>query len=151
MTDQPKLSGVMPHLICKDAAGAIAFYKRAFGATETMRLPDKNGLLMHAAITVNGATVMLMDEYLDYGARSPKTIGGTPVVLHLSVPDVDAAVGKAVAEGATVIMPVGDMFWGDRYGEIEDPFGHRWSISTPVKTLTPDEIMENLRKMEQPA
>lgn len=151
MTDQPKLSGVMPHLICKDAAGAIAFYKRAFGATETMRLPDKNGLLMHAAITVNGGTVMLMDEYLDYGARSPKTIGGTPVVLHLSVPDVDAAVGKAVAEGATVIMPVDDMFWGDRYGEIEDPFGHRWSISTPVKTLTPDEIMENLRKMEQPA
>lgn len=151
MTDQPKLSGVMPHLICKDAAGAIAFYKRAFGATETMRLPDKNGMLMHAAIMVNGGTVMLMDEYLDYGARSPKTIGGTPVVLHLSVPDVDAAVGKAVAEGATVIMPVDDMFWGDRYGEIEDPFGHRWSISTPVKTLTPDEIMENLRKMEQPA
>ena len=151
MTDQPKLSGVMPHLICKDAAGAIAFYKRAFGATETMRLPDKNGMLMHAAIMVNGGTVMLMDEYLDYGARSPKTIGGTSVVLHLSVPDVDAAVGKAVAEGATVIMPVDDMFWGDRYGEIEDPFGHRWSISTPVKTLTPDEIMENLRKMEQPA
>ena len=151
MTDQPKLSGVMPHLVCKDAAAAIDFYKRAFGATETMRLPDKNGMLMHAAITVNGATVMLMDEYLDYGARSPKTIGGTPVVLHLSVPDVDAAVGKAVAEGATVIMPVDDMFWGDRYGEIEDPFGHRWSISTPVKTLTPDEIMENLRKMEQPA
>jgi PhnB protein len=141
----------MPHLICKDAASAIDFYKRAFGATETMRLPDKNGLLMHAAITVNGATVMLMDEYLDYGARSPKTIGGTPVVLHLSVPDVDAAVSKAVAEGATVIMPVDDMFWGDRYGEIEDPFGHRWSISTPVKTLTPDEIMENLRKMEETA
>lgn len=151
MTDTPQLSGVMPHLTCKDAAGAIDFYKRAFGATEIMRLPDKNGLLMHAALTMNGAIVMLMDEYPEYGSLSPKTIGGTAVVLHLQVADVDQAFAKAVAAGATAVMPVGDMFWGDRYGQVEDPYGHRWSIATTLKQLSPDQIMQNLRDMEQPA
>ena len=151
MTERPQFSSVTVHLICRDAASAIDFYARAFGASEMMRLPDKQGKLMHAAITLNGSTVMLMDEYLDYGARSPQAIGGTAVVIHLMVPDVDAAFDKAIAAGATVVMPVGDMFWGDRYGQVEDPFGHRWSMATPVKHLTPEEIMENLRKMEQPA
>jgi uncharacterized glyoxalase superfamily protein PhnB len=149
MADRPQFNSVTAHLICRDAASAIDFYTRAFGASEMMRLPDKQGKLMHAAITLNGSTVMLMDEYPDYGARSPKLLGGTAVVLHLMVPDVDAAFDKAIAAGATVVMPVADMFWGDRYGQVEDPFGHRWSLATPVKTLTPDEIMENLRKMEQ--
>ena len=151
MSERPQIPSLTPHLICKNAAAAIDFYAEAFGATEMMRMPDKQGLLMHAAIAVNGATVMLMDEYLDYGARSPKALGGTPVVLHLMVPDVDAAFDTAIAAGASVVMPVADMFWGDRYGQVEDPFGHRWSIATPQKQLTPDEIMENLRNMEKQA
>ena len=149
MNDRPQVGSVTPHLVCRDASAAIAFYKTAFGAEEMMRLPDKQGKLMHAAITLNGATVMLMDEYLDYGSTSPKQFGGTAVVLHLIVPDVDAAYARVIAAGATVIMPVGDMFWGDRYGQVEDPFGHRWSIATPGKPLSPDEIKENLRKMEE--
>ena len=149
MTEVPQNGGVMPHLICRGAAAAIDFYKEAFGATEMMRLPDKTGKLMHAGLSINGATVMLMDEYMDYGARSPQALSGTAVVLHLSVPDVDAAFARAVKAGATVIMPVADQFWGDRYGQIEDPFGHRWSLATTVRQLTPDEVMENLRKMEE--
>jgi PhnB protein len=149
MPERPQINSLSIHLICKNAADAIEFYKRAFGATEMMRLPDKDGLLMHAAVSINGSTVMLMDEYLDYGARSPKTLGGTPAIIHLMVPDADAAFDKAIAAGATPVMPVADMFWGDRYGQVEDPFGHRWSIATPVKQLTPEEIQENLRKMEQ--
>jgi PhnB protein len=147
MTDTPQLSGVSAHLICKDAASAIDFYVRAFGATEMMRLPDKDGLLMHAAVTINGSIVMLMDEYLKYGARSPKTIGGTPVVLHLMVPDVDAAIARAVGAGASIIMAASDMFWGDRYGQIEDPFGHRWSIATHQRDMSPDEIQAALKTM----
>ncbi|WP_373503234.1 VOC family protein [Aestuariivirga sp.] len=149
MTGRPVHPGVMPHLICRGAAAAIDFYVKAFGATEMMRLPDRKGLLMHASVMVNGSMVMLMDEYLDYGARSPQSLGGTPVVMHMTVPDVDKAFATAVAAGATVVMPVADMFWGDRYGQVEDPFGHRWSLATTVKQLSPDEIMENLRKMEQ--
>ena len=148
MTERPQIGSLTPHLVCRDAAAAIDFYKTAFGAEEMKRLPDKQGKLMHAAITLNGATVMLMDEYLDYGGTSPKQLGGTAVVLHLIVPDADAAFARAVAAGATVIMPVDDMFWGDRYGQVEDPFGHRWSIATPGKPLSLDEIKENLRKME---
>jgi PhnB protein len=112
-----------------------------------MRLPDKDGLLMHAAVTINGSIVMLMDEYLKYGARSPKTIGGTPVVLHLMVPDVDAAIARAVGAGASIIMAASDMFWGDRYGQIEDPFGHRWSIATHQRDMSPDEIQAALKTM----
>ena len=149
MTERPVHSGVMPHLICRDAAAAIDFYVTAFGATEMMRMPDKRGLLMHASIMVNGSVVMLMDEYLDYGARSPKSLGGTPVVMHMTVPEVDMAFAKAIDAGATVVMPVADMFWGDRYGQLEDPFGHRWSLATTVKQLSAEEIMENLRKMEE--
>ena len=104
---------------------------------------------MHASIMVNGSVVMLMDEYLDYGARSPQSLGGTPVVMHMMVPEVDKAFAKAIDAGATVVMPVADMFWGDRYGQVEDPFGHRWSLATTVKQLSPEEIMENLRKMEE--
>ena len=103
MADRPQFNSVTAHLICRDAASAIDFYTRAFGASEMMRLPDKQGKLMHAAITLNGSTVMLMDEYPDYGARSPKLLGGTAVVLHLMVPDVDAAFDKAIAAGATVV------------------------------------------------
>ena len=118
MTERPQVGSLTPHLVCRGAAAAIDFYTKAFGAEEMMRLPDKQGKLMHAAVSINGSTVMLMDEYLDYGGTSPQHLGGTAVVLHLMVPDVDAAFARAVAAGATVIMPVADMFWGDRYGQV---------------------------------
>ena len=128
----PEIPGVVPHLVCAGAAEAIDFYQRAFGATEDMRLPGPEGKLVHASITVNGSMVMLMDEFPEMGATSPKALGGSPVTLHLSVPDVDAAFERAVAAGATVVMPVADQFWGDRYGCVQDPFGHLWSLATPL-------------------
>jgi len=120
-----------PHLVCDGAADAIAFYANAFGAEELIRLPGENGRLMHAAITINGSSVMLVDENREYGLLGPKALGGTPVTIHLIVPDADAAYDRAVRAGATPRMPVADMFWGDRYGVLEDPFGHLWSLATP--------------------
>lgn len=131
-----------PHLVCAGAADAIAFYQAAFGARELVRLPGPDGKLMHACVSINGSSVMLVDENLEYGMRSPKALDGTPVTIHLIVPDVDAWFARAVAAGATVRMPVDDMFWGDRYGIIEDPFGHTWSLATPQRTLTGDELAE---------
>ena len=123
---------VTPHLVCDGAAEAIEFYKQAFGATEVTRMADPNGKLMHAMVMINGSSVLLVDEFKDYGAISPKTLGGSPVTIHLTVPDVDAYVARAVEAGAKITMPVEDQFWGDRYGVIEDPFGHSWSIATPL-------------------
>jgi uncharacterized glyoxalase superfamily protein PhnB len=129
-----------PHLVCAGAADAIDFYVQAFGATEMMRMPGPDGRLMHASVSINGSSVLLVDENLDWGIRSPKTLGGTPVTIHLIVSDVDAVVARAVAAGATITMPVEDAFWGDRYGVIEDPFGHSWSVASPIRSMTPDEI-----------
>lgn len=134
MTDQATYTATLsPHLICDGASDAIAFYKQAFGAEEVMRLPGEDGRLMHASITVNGANVMLMDENAAFGALGPKALGGTPVTLHLGVPNADAAIARAVDAGATVTMPAADMFWGDRYGEVQDPWGHKWSMSHPLR------------------
>jgi uncharacterized glyoxalase superfamily protein PhnB len=118
-----------PHLVCRGAAEAIDFYKKAFGATEKGRLPGPNGKLMHAQVFICGSSVMLVDEMLEYGALSPKALKGTPVTMHLYVDDVDGFFNRAVKAGATVKMPVDDMFWGDRYGIIVDPFGHQWSVA----------------------
>jgi len=122
-----------PHLVCDGAADAIAFYTAAFGAQEMMRLPGEDGRLMHAAISVNGSSVMLVDENLEFGLKSPKALGGSPVTIHLIVPDADATYDRAVAAGGIARMPVADMFWGDRYGVLEDPFGHLWAIATPQR------------------
>lgn len=122
-----------PHIVCDGAAAAIEFYKRAFGAEELIRVPGQDGKLMHACVTINGAMLMMMDEMKEMGAVGPNTLGGSPVTLHLSVADADAAVARAVDAGATVAMPVQDMFWGDRYGIVKDPFGHSWSIAHPLR------------------
>jgi uncharacterized glyoxalase superfamily protein PhnB len=129
-----------PHLVCAGAAEAIDFYVTAFGATEMMRVPGPDGKLIHASISINGSSVLLVDEMLDHGIRSPHTIGGSPVTIHLIVADADAFVAKAVEGGATITMPLEDAFWGDRYGVIQDPFGHSWSIGSPIRSMTPDEI-----------
>lgn len=128
---QTGMYGLAPHLVCRDAAAAIDFYKQAFDATEMLRLPMPDGKLAHAAVLINQCMVMLVDENPDYGLRGPLHLGGTPVTLHLCVADVDAAVARALAAGATLEMPVADQFWGDRYGRITDPFGHSWSLATP--------------------
>ena len=134
------MRALSPHLVCAGAAAAIDFYKAAFGATELMRLAAPDGKIMHAALGINGCSVMLVDEHRDYGMLSPQALGGTPVTIHLVVADVDAFVAHAVESGATVAMPIADMFWGDRYGVIQDPFGHRWSIATPKRAVTMEEI-----------
>jgi PhnB protein len=142
-----ELPAVKPHLVCAGAADAIKFYKKAFGAVETMRLPGKDGRLMHAAIQIGRASIMLVDEMPEWGALSPKSLKGTPVTIHLYVDDVDAFVDRAVKAGATLKMPVADMFWGDRYGVIVDPFGHSWSVATHQRDMTAEEIQEALKSV----
>lgn len=141
------MSAVTPHLVCAGAADAIEFYRKAFGAVEEARLPGPDGKLMHALIRIGGAAVMLVDEMPQWGAVGPKTLKGSPVTIHLYVADADAFVARAAAAGAKVTMPVDDAFWGDRYGVLEDPFGHHWSVATHTRDLTPAEIDAAFRKM----
>jgi PhnB protein len=131
---------VTPYLIFDGAAEAIAFYERALGASEVMRMDGPGGKIHHAEINIGGSRIMLADEHPEIQALSPKTIGGSPVSMHVYVEDVDAAVERAVEAGATLIRPVADQFYGDRVGGIEDPFGYRWFIATHKEDLTMDEI-----------
>jgi uncharacterized glyoxalase superfamily protein PhnB len=137
---------ITPHLVCAGASEAIDFYKKAFGATEEMRLPGPDGKLMHGSVRIEGSVVMLVDENPEWGALGPTALKGTPVTIHIYVRDVDAFVARAVEAGAKVVMPVNDMFWGDRYGILEDPFGHHWSVATHVRDLTPEEIAQAMRE-----
>ena len=125
------MTAVTPHLVCARAADAIEFYKKAFGAVEESRLPGPGGKVMHAMIRIGGSAIMLVDEAPEWGMLGPKSLKGSPVTIHLYVDDTDAFVARAVKAGATLTMPVADMFWGDRYGIVQDPFGHLWSIATP--------------------
>lgn len=138
------MTAITPHLICAGAAAAIEFYKKAFGAVSEGAMSSPNGKIMHAQIRIGGASVMLVDEMPEWGALSPKALKGSPVTIHLYVPDVDATVAKAVAAGAKITMPVDDMFWGDRYGKIEDPFGHIWSVATHKRELTSAQIQKGM-------
>ena len=134
-----------PHIVVRDAKSAIEFYKKAFGAEEVFRMPAPDGnLIMHAELKIGDSRLMLCDEMPmgNCGCRSPQSLGGTSVTLHLYAEDADAVVDRAAKAGATVIMPVMDAFWGDRYGRIADPFGHEWSIATHTKDLTEQEIKE---------
>ncbi len=134
------MTAITPHLVCDGAAAAIDFYVQAFGAVEAGRLPGPDGRLMHAMIRIGDAPLMLVDACPEYGAVGPKTLNGSPVTIHLYVADVDATIARAVAAGARVTMPVADMFWGDRYGKLEDPFGHQWSVATHIRDVGPEEI-----------
>ena len=131
---------VTPYLILTGASDAIAFYKKALGAEEVLRLGDPGGRVHHAEIKIGDSRIMLADEHPEIQALSPKTVGGSPVSIHLYVEDVDTAVEHAVAAGAKLIRPVSDQFYGDRLGGIEDPFGYRWFIATRKEDLTMDEI-----------
>jgi PhnB protein len=137
---QPSLS---PHLVVDDAAAAIDFYVKAFGATELGRVPHPDGRLVHAALNLNGSTVMLNDDFPDFNegkSSTPKALGGTPVTIHLQVPDVESAFQRALDAGAVVVAPLEDQFWGDRYGVVRDPFGHHWSLGQPVREVSPEEL-----------
>ena len=138
---------VTPHLVCAGAADAIEFYKRAFGAVETSRMPGPDGKLMHASVRIGDSTVMLVDEFPQWGAVGPNALKGSPVTIHLQVEDADALFKRAVDAGATVKHAIEDAFWGDRYGVLSDPFGHSWSIATHQRDLTPEEIGQAMQKM----
>ena len=144
------MHSVTPHLICAGAADAIDFYKKAFNAIELSRLPGQSGKLLHGSIRIGDSTVMLSDEFPEMGGLGPKSLKGSPVTIHLYVEDVDAFAARAIAAGAKVTMPVADMFWGDRYGQFEDPFGHRWSIATHVRDVQPEDMQKAVRSMGGP-
>jgi uncharacterized glyoxalase superfamily protein PhnB len=132
---------ITPHLTVRDAARAIEFYRRAFDAQEITRMPGPDGhKVMHAEIRIGDSLVMLGEESLETGSRSPKALSGTPVSLYLYVENVDEVFSTAIAAGAEKVMAVDDMFWGDRYGKLRDPFGHEWGIATHQLDLSPDEM-----------
>lgn len=141
------MHSITPHLVCSDAAAAIEFYKKAFNAEELFRLPTPDGKLMHACIRIGDSQVFLVDEFPDMGALGPGKLGGTSVTLHHQVADADAAMAQALAAGGSLMMPLQDMFWGDRYGMLKDPFGHQWSIATHKVDLTPEQIRQALKAM----
>lgn len=133
---------ITAHITVADAAAAIDFYAKAFGAVERFRMPGADGEIMHAEVQIGSSVLMLHDEFPEYGAVGPAKLGGSPVKIHLYVEDVDAAFATAVEAGCEVSMPVQDMFWGDRYGALTDPFGHHWAIATHTEDLTPEQIAE---------
>ena len=139
---------VLPHLVVDDAAAAIDFYVKAFGAVEQGRVPGPDGKLIHASLAINGSSVMLNDDFPEMsGGKSmtPTSLGGTPVTIHLQVTeDVDAKFQQALDAGATVIAPLEDQFWGDRYGAVRDPFGHHWSLGQQVREVSMEEIAEHM-------
>jgi PhnB protein len=140
---------VTPYLGITGAAQAIEFYKKAFGATELMRLPMPDGRVGHAELQIGDSRVMLADEFPDMEFRSPSSVGGTPVVLHLYVEDVDTVVGRAVAAGAKLVRPVQDQFYGDRSGTVSDPYGHLWHVATHREDVSMDEIRRRAAAQHQ--
>lgn len=138
---------VTPYLSVQGAADAIGFYKKAFGAKEIMRMPGPGGTIGHAEIQVADSRIMLADEFPEMNFRSPRSVGGTPVNLHLYVPDVDKVVKKALAAGAKTLRPVADQFYGDRSGTLEDPFGHIWHVATHVEDVPMKELKKRAAAM----
>ena len=129
-----------PYLVAADAAAAIEFYKRAFGAQEIMRIAGPDGRVGHAEVTIGDSRIMLSDEFPDMGTRGPKMLGGSPVSIYLYVEDVDALTQRALAAGAKAVRPVEDKFYGDRSGTLEDPFGHTWHVATHKEDLSAEEV-----------
>ncbi|MES2207689.1 MAG: VOC family protein [Pseudomonadota bacterium] len=137
---------VTPHLVCPQASEAIEFYKKAFNAEELERLSGPDGRLLHAKIKIGDSIIMIADDFPEWGSLSPKALKGSPVTLHIYVNDADKQFAQALEAGASVKMPIDTMFWGDRYGIVEDPSGHFWSIATHIQDLTAEEIQEAAKK-----
>jgi PhnB protein len=145
----PGHENLIPHLVCDPCSDAIEFYKKAFGAEEAHRMPAPDGRIMHACIRIGSSLVFLVDDFAEYcggKSQSPKGLNGSPVTIHHYVENCDAAIQRAVDAGATVTMPATDMFWGDRYGMVTDPFGHKWSFATHIKDLTPDQVKSGMKE-----
>jgi len=140
-------NAVTPYLIVDGATAAIEFYKKTFGAKEVMRMPAPGGRIGHAEVTIGDSHVMLADENPDMNARSPKSVGGSPISLLLYVDDVDKTVERAIAAGAKLKRPVADQFYGDRTGGIEDPFGHQWYVATHIEDVSPEEMQKRSREL----
>ena len=145
----PGHENLIPHLVCDPCSEAIDFYKKAFGAQEISRIPAPDGSrIMHAAIRIGNSFVFLVDDFPEFcggKSQSPKGLNGTPVSLHRYVANCDAAIKRAQDAGATVLMPAQDMFWGDRYGVVIDPYGHKWSFATHIKDMTPAEMQAAMK------
>lgn len=147
----PGYTTVTPYLAIEGATQAIDFYKRAFGAEEIVRMAGPDGAVMHAEIRIGNSIVMLGEACPERGASGPKALKGSPVSILLYVEDADAVAAQAQKAGAKIAQPVDEMFWGDRYGKLEDPFGHLWGVATHVRDVTEAEMAEAMRKMsEQP-
>jgi len=132
---------VTPHLVIDGAAAAIEFYKQAFNAEELGRFASPDGQkIMHAMIKIGSSRIWLADANPEMGSKAPTALGGTPITMHLYVEDADAVFGRAVDAGATVVMPLADMFWGDRYGLLADPFGHSWAVASHIRDVSPEEM-----------
>jgi len=156
MSVKPVPSGyhtITPFLTVRDAARAIEFYKQAFGATDRGVMKGPDGKVMHAELQIGDSIIMLSDEFPEFGAKSPEALNGSPMGLHIYIENVDAAFDRAVKAGAHVEMPVAEQFWGDRYGRLRDPFGHKWSIATHTRDLPRDEMKREMddamAKMQQ--
>src|SRR5215475_7620695 len=141
-------NSVTPYLVINGAAKAIEYYKKVFGATEIMRMPAPDGRIGHAELKIGDSNIMLADENpsMGQGYASAATVGGSPVSLYLYIEDVDDVVQRAVAEGATLLKPVQDQFYGDRSGFIRDPFGHLWGVATHVEDVSPEELEQRAKK-----
>ena len=138
---------LVPHLVVDGAAAALDFYAKAFGAEEMARLPGPGGKLMHAAFRINGHMVFVNDdfpEFCDGRSSAPTALGGTPVTVHLHGPDVDGRFQRAVDAGATVVSPLEEMLWGDRYGVVRDPFGHHWSLAETVREVDMNQVLAEM-------
>lgn len=146
----PGMEGLIPHLVCASCGEAIEFYKKAFGAEELHRMPAPDGRrIMHAALRIGQSHVFLVDDFPEFcggKASNPKALNGTPVTIHRYVENVDAAIKRAQDAGARVEMPATDMFWGDRYGIVCDPYGHKWSFASHLKDMTPDQMQAAMKE-----
>lgn len=141
-----RYASVTPHIVCKGVDKALAFYEKAFGAKDTVSMPGPDGKIMHAEMRIGKTIVMLGEENIEWGSKSPQTLGGTPVVLHVYFENVDQAFERAIKAGAKMKMPLTDMFWGDRYGQVTDPFGHVWSMAMHIKDMSPQEMDKAMKE-----
>lgn len=144
----PGSHSVTPHLVVRGAGKAMDFYKKAFGAVEIMRMPGPDGMgVMHGEVKIGDSMVFLADEFPGMPCASPEKLAGTTVSIHLYVPNADATFAQAIAAGAKELTPMMDMFWGDRFGQVIDPFGHQWSIATHVEDVSPEEMGKRAAEM----
>jgi len=141
------MHSITPHIVCADALGAIDFYTKAFGARDPQKMLTPDGKLMHGMIRIGDSALMLMEEAPQWGALGPNALKGSAVTLHLYVEDADQAYERAVGAGCTGVMAPADMFWGDRYGVVQDPYGHKWSIAHHARDLTPEEMQAGMKEM----